>query len=372
VKAQARDSRGAESGWSGVRTVTVTKRSWFSAPKDSATPMAASGAPVTAAVSTSPAPTAVDSDGNGVPDSRDVFPKDPKESADANKNGTGDNADAVAAKAPEVPIPASPVKDALVSATPVLKTASFRTSVADTTHAKTRWQVFGGDDAGCVLDLLSTTALTGFTVPKLVLDEGTGYFWRAQFIDSRGTASAWSDYEDFSTVTTGADRNANGIRDIQEVPSAGDLDRDGMKDHRQIDLKVVKVEGTTVQMGISTKGSPSVLAIEALESGVYRRASSASGSSAGGMPFGFIDFRLAVVNPGDRPTVKVYFSDAAPAGSRWYRYDAMADRWHDFSAHAQFAADRRSVTLSLADGEAGDADGAANGVVVSRGGVFVP
>jgi hypothetical protein len=50
----------------------------------------------------------------------------------------------------------------------------------------------------------------------------------------------------------------------------------------------------------------------------------------------------------------------------------MAGKWQDFSAYAQFAADRRSVSLTLADGEAGDADGVANGVVVSRGGVFVP
>jgi hypothetical protein len=372
VKAQARDSRGAESSWSSAKTVTITQNFRYSAPTSSATPMAASSAPVTAAASASPAPATVDSDGDGVPDSLDAFPKDPKESADANKNGIGDNADLAAAKAPDAPIPASPVRDAVVSATPALKTGSFRTSAAGTTHAKTRWQVFGGDDAGCVLDFLSTTALTGFSVPKLVLDEGTAYFWRAQFIDSKGAASAWSDYEDFSTQTTGADRNANGIPDIQEVSSTSDLDRDGVRDRRQTDLKVVNVEGTSVQMGISTKGSPSVLAIEALESGGYRRGNSALGNSAVRMPFGFIDFRLAVVKPGDRPTVKVYFSDPAPVGSRWYRYDAMVGKWQDASADAQFAADRRSLTLTLTDGGNGDADGAANGVVVSGGGVFVP
>jgi hypothetical protein len=334
--------------------------------------MAAASAPVTAAASASPAPAAGTSDGGLVPASPGASPTDSQATVDASNNGTVATADLAAAKAPEAPIPASPVKDAVVSATPVLKTKNFRTAAAGATHAKTRWQVFGGDDAGCVLDFLSTTALTGFTVPKLVLDEGTAYFWRAQFIDSKGAASAWSDYEDFSTQTTGADRNANGIPDIQEVSSAVDLDRDGVKDHRQKDMKVVQVEGTSLLMGISFKGSPSVLAVEALETGGYRGASSASGSSAGGMPFGFIDFRLAVVKPGDRPMVKVYFSDAAPAGSRWCRYDPMAGKWQDFSAYAQFAADRRSVSLTLADGEAGDADGVANGVVVSRGGVFVP
>ena len=87
-----------------------------------------------------------------------------------------------------------------------------------------------------MLDIQSTTALTSLAVPKLVLDEGTPYFWRVQFIDSKGAASAWSDYEDFVTTKTNADLNANGIPDVQEVASMVDLDRDGVKDYRQTNL----------------------------------------------------------------------------------------------------------------------------------------
>ena len=67
----------------------------------------------------------------------------------------GDNADAAAAaaKAPDAPILASPVNDAMVNAMAVLKTGAFRTSVAGTTHAKTRWQVFRDEDNACVLDI---------------------------------------------------------------------------------------------------------------------------------------------------------------------------------------------------------------------------
>lgn len=43
--------------------------------------------------------TASDKDGDGVPNKRDAFPADPDESADKNKNGRGDNADAVIAEA---------------------------------------------------------------------------------------------------------------------------------------------------------------------------------------------------------------------------------------------------------------------------------
>ena len=53
--------------------------------------------------------------------------------------------------------------------------------------------MFRDEDDACVLDIQSTAALTSLTVPKLVLEEGTTYFWRAQFIDSKGVASEWSD-----------------------------------------------------------------------------------------------------------------------------------------------------------------------------------
>jgi len=339
VKAKARDSKGAESGWSAAKTVTISQSS---------------------------TPVVVDSDGDGVPDSRDAFPKDPKEWADANGNHVGDNADAAAAgtstnQKPSAPTLASPVDDAKVSSAVVLKSGAFRTAVAGTTHAKTRWQVFGDDDDACVLDILSPTALTSLTVPRLVLDEGTTYFWRAQFIDSKGVASAWSDYEYFSTLTTMADRNTNGIPDAQEVLWKTDLDRDGVRDNRQTTIRSVKMAGTSAQVGVSIKGCPTALAIEAVQS---------ASSYQSGSPSPSISFKIAVAKPGDRAAVKLYLSEAAPSGSRWYRYDTVSGKWADFSVYAKFAADRRSVELSLTDGGTGDADGVANGVIVTTGTLF--
>jgi hypothetical protein len=66
VKAQARDSLGAESVWSAAKTVTITQSS---------------------------SPVVVDSDGDGVPDSQDAFPKDPTEWKDSDGDGIGDNSD---------------------------------------------------------------------------------------------------------------------------------------------------------------------------------------------------------------------------------------------------------------------------------------
>ena len=168
--------------------------------------------------------------------------------------------------------------------------------------------------------------LTSLTVPKLVLEEGAAYFWRAQFIDSEGDVSEWSDYGYFSTETTDADLNANGIPDLQEVGRTADLDKDGVRDSRQPDIKSVKIPGTGVQIGVSIKGCPTALAIEAVESEDPQQSGSVASGKPGSMPFGLINFRIAVAKPGDPAVVKLYFSQAAPASSKWYKYDPIAGK----------------------------------------------
>ena len=342
VKAQARDSHLAESAtWSSAKTVTIS----------------------------SPAPVDPDSDGDGVPDSKDAFPNDPKEWLDSNKNGIGDNAEAAAAaakQAPDAPLLVSPVND-VVSVMAILKTGAFRTAVSGSTHAKTRWQVFSDENVDvCVLDVQSTTALTSLTVPKLVLEEGTDYYWRAQFTDSMGTISGWSANGYFTTETTRADLNANGIPDVQEVASTVDLNRDWVRDNKQPRyIKSVKMEGTNVQIGVSIKGCSTCIGVESVESEDVSQLDSYAYGKPANMPFALINFKIAVAKPGDTAVVKLYFSKAASYSSKWYQYDAIADRWYDFSAYAKLAYDRRSVTLTLKDGGPGDADGVANGVIVN-------
>jgi chitinase len=335
VKAQAQDPSGLVSAWSSARSVTVTQ-----------------------------APAVIDSDGDGVPNTLDAFPNNPKEWADANKNGIGDNADAAAS--PVAPKLVAPVNNATSGVMAILKTDAFSTPAAGATHAKTRWQVFREEDDLCVLDTLSTTALLSLTVPKLLLDEGTAYYWRAQFTDSLNRGSAWSGYGHFATLATNSDRNANGIPDAQEVSMGTDLDGDGVKDAREGSIKSFKVAGASAQVGVSIKGSPTAVAIEAVESESAYTASSTPAQ----MPFGRIDFKIAVAQPGDPATVRLYFSRAATTGSSYSRYDSVGGKWYDYSANAAFTADFKSVALTLTDGGAGDADGVANGVIVAAGAVL--
>jgi hypothetical protein len=315
-----------------------------------------------------------DIDADGVPNGQDAFPNDPKEWADADGNGIGDNADVAAAKdspAPDAPVLLSPVSEDEdpVSTTAVLKTGEFRSDAAGVTHAKTRWQVFRYDDDACVLDILSSTALTRLPLPRLVLDEGTDYYWRAQFIDSRGKASDLPMDEYFVTAISGSDPDGNGVPEAQEVGPAVDLDKDGVKDNQQATIKSVKMEGATVQIGVSIKDCPAAIAVEAVESEAPGQPGSNLAAKPMQMPFGLLNFKIAVLKPGDQAAVKLYFSEAAPAKSKWYKYDPITELWSDFSTYAKFAANRRSLTLTLRDGGPGDADGVANGVIVDPAGI---
>ena len=86
------------------------------------------------------------------------------------------------------------------------------------------------------------------------------------------------------------------------------------------------------------------------------------------LPFGLIAFKLRTVSPGDVAEVKVYFSESVPEAVHWYKYDSVAG-WHDYSDHATFSADMKSVLLELQDGGYGDSDGVENGIIVDPGAV---
>ena len=349
VKAQARDSHLAESVWSSAKTVTIS----------------------------SPAPGITDSDGDGVPNSQDAFPNDPTEWLDSNGNGIGDNADAAAAlvnHAPDAPALIAPAANATVALTPLLRTAAFHDPDAGDSHAGTRWQVLQATDGLVVLDVTSATELTSLQIPRLFLDENTVYQWRAMFNDNRGGSSAWSQAGSFATDFEVLDSNGNGIPDDQEVDGETDLDGDGVPDASQPGIKSIVMADGTHKIGIQAGGSGGgafITSIESADEDVIDFDVDVDGM-LDQMPFGMVNFKLIVDTPGDEAVVTVHFSEPVPAKGRWYKYDPMHHAWSDFSSHAVFSADRKSMTLTLRDGGAGDADGVANGIIIDPAGVVIP
>ena len=142
-----------------------------------------------------------------------------------------------------------------------------------------------------------------------------------------------------------------------------------MDNKQPLVIKSVKMEGTNVQIGVSIKGCSTCIRVESVESEDARQPDSYAYGKPKRMPFGLINFKIAVAKAGDQATVRLYFSQAASYFSKWYKYDPITDKWYDFSAYAKFASDRRSVTLTLTDGGPGDADGVANGVIVDPAGI---
>ena len=237
-------------------------------------------------------------------------------------------------------------------------------------HRETRWQFsnLAGDfsNGTLALDVTSDAALTTIIVPDLVLDINTTYYWRVQFHYESGAQSEWSDPFSFTTMTLDeTDQNINGMLDRQEIDDPNlDLDANGTPDISQADMKGVKsgFDNTpvVVQAGANVTSIDSLRWIDpnAIADGQNR---------PDDLPIGLINFKVSVNNPGATAEVVVYFAQPAPDGAQWYQYNPLTG-WQDYTAHAFFSADRKSVTLALMDGGFGDADGVANGVIVDPSG----
>ncbi|MBI5739648.1 MAG: DUF1573 domain-containing protein [Nitrospirae bacterium] len=85
------------------------------------------------------------------------------------------------------------------------------------------------------------------------------------------------------------------------------------------------------------------------------------------MLYGLVSFRVNGLANGATATVTITYPEALPDDSVYYKVDD--DGWHEFDGAVISG---NTVTLTLIDGGAGDADGTANGVIVDPGGVGVP
>jgi hypothetical protein len=361
-----------------------------------------------------------DTDGDGVPDYQDDFPFDPTEIIDTDGDGIGNNADTdddgdkmpdtweiqygfdplkddasddadgdglsnldeyLAGTdplvpqdnlEPDAPVLTAPANQQVVELTPELRTGSFFDPNSDDFHSATQWRIHRQSDNVCVFDITSEYSLTRMNIPKLILGAETDYIWQARHYDNHGTPSQWSVSRSFTTQADLDDTNSNGIPDEQEVTTPTDLDGDGTWDSDQNTIKCV-VTGEDQYLGISFKGSSTVVGIEAIsaenENGTNTYDSTTSTPDY--FPFGLINFKLIVAQPGDQAEITIYFSEPAPQEGHWFKYDPIEATWTDYSSQTIFSEDRYSLTLYLEDGGDGDADGIANGIIVDPSGVGV-
>ena len=235
------------------------------------------------------------------------------------------------------------------------------------THLKTQWQISSdGSFSSLVFDVTSNKYLTSLTLPELVLNINTTYYWRVRFYDNYGEASQWSVPYSFTTLTASLDdTNSNGIPDDQEIDGTVDLDEDGTPDIYQDNIKCVNTVAQDAQIGV--KISTNVMSIESIKS-IDPYDISDTGNRPDEMPFDTVSFKIRVENAGDTARVIVYLSGEAPTGAKWYKYDVI-NGWQDYSDHATLSGDRRSVTLELKDGGFGDGDGTENGVIIDPSGL---
>ena len=346
-----------------------------------------------------------DTDGDGYPDEwnanapaqviaasnllLDEFPNDPAASKDTDGDGYPDewNTNATAqmiadstlvidslpqdpnrwTNLPSQPFLISPASPgSLDTLPPILKTGPFSDPNNDS-HLMTRWQVSTSGtelefENDLVFDLETDTSLTSLQIPELILQSNQTYFWRVRFTNQNQYESAWSSVFSFSTPEATNDSDGNGIEEEFEIAASIDLDRDGVADNLQSDIKTVKTSIGNAQAGI--KVSTGVIAIEQVKP--LNPIGLADEGKPVNLPFGLFSFRLRVT-PGAEAEVDVHFSQALSPQMKWYKYDPSGG-WYDFSSNAVFNATRTSVTLKLRDGGAGDADGVVNGIIVDPSG----
>ncbi len=281
---------------------------------------------------------------------------------------------------PSTPTLSSPLDDSFdIILSPILSTNVFLDPDAGDTHLQTDWEIStSADFSSTLLQIQSKVNLTLLTVPDLTLQESTIYYWKARFYDNNSNVSNWPEPFSFTTLVTQNDTNTNGIPDTLENQIV-DINNDGTVDIEQVDeIKTLNTVIGDGQMGISIKpltsaiANHSLMSVSAENSGTEISITKIDSidpdtisdiARPNYMPLGLYSFKLEVENQGDSIEAIIYFSEAAPENAKWYFYTSVSG-WTDYSDHAIFSDDRQSVTVELKDGDYGDADGTANGIIV--------
>jgi hypothetical protein len=288
-----------------------------------------------------------DTDNDGLPDGTEV----------------GAGLDPLAAQGPGIPVLVSPEGDETqVDLSPLLEVAYAEDATVDG-HNSTRWQIGpDGDFSTVAADITSETHLLTLPVPELVLDGDTTYYWRVRFSESDGLEKLWSDTGAFTTASGArGDGNGNGLPDDQELSGdeTGDFDPEtetGWQDTLTY-LVFEAGDGTAAQAALRLSDDGSSLSF-------FKHATKIPDEGPAALDMGLFSIRLHVPAAGDATFIRLYFSPSPlDEDSRVYKYDT-ASGWFEYTGYAEPSEDLSFLTIELVDGGYGDADGAANGVIV--------
>jgi len=273
---------------------------------------------------------------------------------------------------PDSPVPLSPsYGESIECLNPLLQTSFFNDPDSDY-HEKTEWQISRNQDfSTLIFNATSTSCLTGLNVPLCVLIDDAKYFWRNRYYDNTGYVSSWSsesnpDDPSFFTAVfrTFVDSNDNGLIDDREVDGSIDLNEDGIPDNQQATMHTINADVYNLRIGIETENNSHLNMLMVIDESEIEL----EDNMPTDIPFGLVCFNLGVEPVGASTTVTIYFSESAPDDAIWYKFDPVKG-WFDFSEHAFFSEDKKSVTLELQDGGYGDTDGTANGIIVDPSGI---
>ncbi len=211
-------------------------------------------------------------------------------------------------------------------------------------HHKTRWQISERPDFYGLTYNKNTIGKDPFShnVAPGVLTPDTTYYWRARVWCSQECKSRYSEAVSF---TTAPDPNDNNQPGNQGNHSRG-------------------VNAVVGNQYVTIETSENITFLQALDNNDQ----DILDGMPDNMPWGLINFRIEIATPGDTVQITIFFEEKARNNAVFYKYDPV-EGWIDYSDHATFAPDMKSVTIEIQDGGFGDMDGTVNGVIVDPCGI---
>lgn len=297
-------------------------------------------------------PTLADSDGDGSSDGQEVmYGSDPTLATDTPANHR----------------PAAPSILAITSPVPLIGYVFDVVGFIDPDNgalAASQWQIASDSQ---FTNLILDRTLPGRTELEAalgVLKLGASYQVRTRHEDSTGLWSDWSSVKAFTMAGSDAnDTDGNGIDDRYQVTGAVDTNGNSLDDSKEGMCNLKDISGSQVLGFQASSGTVRCTS-------VMNESELPPGSTSADFPFGVFSFgvdglQVNALNPAT-VDISIYFPQALPAGTRWYKYDPSTRQVTDFTSHITISGTR--VVLHLTDGGVGDADGVVNGRITDPSG----